>query len=359
MNTDSGKGSKKEEPEVVAEKVYHRPGPPAKNVGKSEPAEVKPPTEPMVIDSLVQDQAEPKPKTREESEVRRVLDSREIRREHLTVTVAPPTEDPQSNLESLPKLKSQCEPDLAMSRTQSLIISPMFNPSPKKFRQPSPPKPKNTIDELRSLLKEKEIAIYTSMLKSHNKDIKDFEKMISLESASKELFSELSTLFLSFKNDEILQEFVSLVTILIANIQTKGTNFLSNDFVDFLLAEKTFNKKFMFAFGRNAEKTKLLLNKSPSSLCDFLTSAKSENFRETTLETLANENKLPMESEPSQNEAKLISSLRFTNEILLNKQKKALGYILASPGLAIPGAQEKNLTTAEGSHSISKRKLQR
>jgi hypothetical protein len=339
--------------------VYHRPGPPTKNVGRSEPAEVKPPTEPLVIDSLVQDQAEPKPKPREESEVRRVLDNREIRREHLTVTVASPTEDPQPNLESPPKLKFRCEPDLAMLRTQSLIKIPMFDPSPKKFRQPSPPKPKKTIDELRSLLKEKEIAIYITMLKSHNKDIKDFEKMISLESASKQLFSELSTLFLSFKNDEILQEFVSLVTILITNIQTKGTNFLSNDFVDFLLAEKTFNKKFMFAFGRNAEKTKLLPNKSPSSLCDFLTSANSENFRETLLETFANENKLPMESEPSQNEAKLISSLRFTNEILLNKQKKALGYILASPGLAIPSAQEKNLTTAEGSHSLSKRKLKR
>lgn len=190
-------------------------------------------------------------------------------------------------------------------------------------------------------LKLKERKAVDDLIKKYNKRMEDYETVVKLEDKRRDIIFKLAETFDKFKNKDIQTEFETFLMIMISSVTKKGSNFQSNDFVNYLLSEKSVAQKFMFAFGQGAGTSSKSFAKDKGEM-----STKSGNSYMTNL--LKKKTQLTMMTQEdnkgpdrcvydptilncsSMDDQKLSSSIKFVNDVMLGKNEHAQNHVTTS-----------------------------
>ena len=225
----------------------------------------------------------------------------------------------QKSITSIPEKKKP------KSSRQNHLQQAIKSVSPEKSFEFNPSELFQTsdINQFSKNIKAREKKVFENMVSQSNKKILDFNSIINLPEDRRELLYKLVEAFTQVSNEEAQKELENLLSLIFANFKKKGGNFLNNDFVSFLLSEKCdmseSNRKFMFAFG-NSKNFKIKGSKEQS--CIGKARSKYEDAR-------SNDFGVEKTDIDTDTDDKIVSSLKFTNDLIMGKNQQALKHILS------------------------------
>ena len=179
-------------------------------------------------------------------------------------------------------------------------------------------------------MKADEMELRHRLTATHRLRIDQLESIMGFDDRLRGVLVGLVGRFGGWKGEAVQKEFERFLGVMDRNIEGKGEGFLGNDFVSFLVSERSRvegdHKKFMFAFGKREENRKIANGISGKS------GIYDSQFAGSTEEEIMTHGSEPTNDDLCDNdndkEKKLLGSLRFVNNVLLGKNQQALKHIL-------------------------------
>ena len=188
---------------------------------------------------------------------------------------------------------------------------------------------KKILSEYDEYLRQKEHEYAQTLSQKSQVKVSQIESIFSLDDYRRNLILELSHNLYKLDNVEIQSEFEGLIEVLIKNIKSNGNEFLSNDFIKFLLSDRGYKGEknhAMLQLGQSTNNEATQKN-VPSQLRGKSQPKIDEDFQKHNQHVKDHERaSTAMNSHRNSEHPNdhLLASQKFTNKVLSGKNKAAL-----------------------------------